>query len=1071
MPDFDSRQRSAIETGKDTVIVNGPPGSGKTSILEGRFEYLLKDRGAPLSSILIFTFSAATVARLRRRFEEIIGGSYCELWAHTYQSFARHIIKEFTQTSRSEGGAAHGASVFITPFKEYLIVKELLRSEQRRLGSDLKGLASKDGLAREVTDFFNLLSENLITADAFAGMAQGLTPRVNDLARLYSMYADYLSEKNWIGPGASVGHAVRLLENHQEFLLEIRSGFQHILADEFQELDPAQMRLFELLASKDKTLFLAGDEDQRVYRFRGSMMDQFGRIRELRPEAETLRLENSYRLSAEMATASANLIRHNREDPGKARECESLSGVKVSQPYSDSIEQAYAVARDIKWRALDGGGPGAAPAYSDFAVLCRSAARSSPALEEAFSYYEVPYTLYNSTSFYKHPVTRCVAAFIRLFVDADDDPSLLRVLSLPSLEVDAVELKRIITNMSRSRGQSLYEALKGASSTLDDGRTAGGLRKFFDYFEDARKRIDDSDCPAAFVHAIMQDFFFGDILSAENILNASRDAGDLSLLHEVVRDIEGVFDTMRGRCNLSDVAENMEHAFAHFSSQQENNPANERAEGVAIMTVHQSKGMGFPYVYLVDMTDEFFPRLGRSATLLEGKSASRLSSALAKYNRSGPAGHDSPKIKLSIDEQLQEERRLAYVALTRASRELVVCYTEESHFSELAQPSPFINEFLGRSDEGDEAPETSSDSPPVDALSALRLALNEQEIENALRECVGGVSDAKAKERLSTLFESLGLDAGFICEKAPFEADPELALDLSGHVYSASQLKTYLDCPRKFYFEKILRIAPERPEDFGFGQLIHSVLEAFHKDGRNISGEASALEGEMKRIFEAIWNGTGDSRDAFRDKYPAVLQQTTIERRAWELLSRYIETETRYAAGETAPPEIIACESSIEFKVGSHDFIARIDRIDRIATGHRIIDYKTSAASIMRPATIKKRFINLDDTDDYTPQDFQLPLYLLAARSKGFDPVELSYYWLSQTDSKGMFKRSGLGVGEGGPDFLMDKDIEAAERNILAVVDQISSGKFRPEAASSYGCGRCDFNRVCGGGGRDDDDE
>ena len=1077
MPEFDSTQRSAVESGNKTVIVTGPPGSGKTSIIEGRFEHLLRDKGAPLSSILVFTFSAATAARMRRRFEKIIGGSYCELWAHTYQSFARHAIKEFALTSRGEGGGAPASPVFITPFKEYLIVKELLRSEQRRLGSDLKGLASKDGLAREVTDFFNLLAQNLITPDDFAGMARSLTPRLNDLARLYSTYSDYLSEKNWIGPGASVGRAVRVLENHPEFLLESRSRFQHILADEFQELDPAQMRLFELLASKETSLFLAGDEDQRIYRFRGSATDQFRRIRNLRPDAETIRLGNSYRLSAKMATATANVIRHNHENAGETHGFESTSGIKVSHPYTDAIEQAYDVARSIKRRALDGGGPEAAPAYSDFAVLCRSTARSAVALEEAFSYYEVPYTLYNSTNFYRHPMTRCVAAFIRLFVDPGDDSSLLRVLSLPSLGIDAVELRRIINNLSRARGQSLYEALNASSVGAEDGETADALRNFFDYFENARKRIDDIDCPSAFAQSIMQDFFFGDILSADDQLIGSRAAGSLSLLHEVVRDIEGVFNTMRGACTLTDVAENMEHAFAHFSSQQENDPADERAEGVAIMTVHQAKGMEFPYVYLVDMTDEFFPRLGRSSTLLEGASASRLASALEKQKRKAPMGHTAARITLSVGEQLQEERRLAYVALTRASRELVVCYTEESNVAEPVQPSPFIDELLGKSQEDDATDdgvsETPSEAPPVDALSSLRLALNEQEIEGALRECVGGVSDAKAGARLSGLFESLGLDTGFICEKAPFEPDPERALDLCGHVYSASQLKTYLDCPRKFYFEKLLRIAPERPEDFGLGQLIHRALELFHKDGRNVSGEVSALEEEMKRIFQTIWNGRRGNDDGapFRENYPTILQQTTIERRAWEILGRYIHTETRPAAKESADRKIIACESSMKFEVGGHKFVARIDRIDSVGTGHRIIDYKTSAASVMGSATIKKKFINVDDKDDYIPQDFQLPLYLLAARSEGYNPVELTYYWLSQTDSKGMFKRSGLGVGEGGPDFLTNEDVEAAERNIVGVVEQISSGNFRPDPSSSYGCRRCAFNPICGVDGKDDNDK
>jgi ATP-dependent helicase/DNAse subunit B len=201
------------------------------------------------------------------------------------------------------------------------------------------------------------------------------------------------------------------------------------------------------------------------------------------------------------------------------------------------------------------------------------------------------------------------------------------------------------------------------------------------------------------------------------------------------------------------------------------------------------------------------------------------------------------------------------------------------------------------------------------------------------------------------------------------------------------------------------------------------------------------------------------------------MQQTTIEQLAIEILGRYVTTEAASNDGEQTPPKIVVCEENIKFKVGGHDFVARIDRIDRIGTGHRIIDYKTAASGSMKASTIKKMFINFDEVEDYKPTDFQLPLYLLAARSKGYDPVELSYYWVAQANAKGMFKKSGLSVGEGGPDFLTSEDIEAATRNIIEVVAQISVGSFRPEPASTYACGRCEFNSICGVDQRDDDDE
>ncbi len=930
--------------------------------------------------------------------------------------------------------------------------------------SDLRSVASKDGLAREMSDFFVHLKGNLVGPDEFDEITKKLNPRLRDLAGMYSAYSDYLLERNWVGPGDSIARAVAALRNDPRLSEGLRSGFKHILVDEFQEVDPAQFSLLQALAREETSLFLVGDEDQRIYSFRGSMANQFSKIAESRRGVERISLKKNYRLPPGIESVANSLMLLNRDGPeteSNDRPCDGGAQIKTRR-YSDAIEQAYDVARDIKRRVIDNDGDDEGLKYSDFLVVCRSTSQSARPVEEAFAFYDVPYVLYNSTSFYKHPMVRCIAALIRLLIDPGDEVLLQRVLGIPDLGVDPIELSRFKKSLRRAPGDNLFESLKRAARSGEGiaEPTAAALRKFFDYFEKTRKRALETDCPSGLVHSIMEDLFFGKILRNTDISAAMRDAGSLRLLCEVVGDIEGVFGQMRDGCSLANVAEHMEHAFAHFSSQQENDSADEPAGGVAIMTVHQAKGMEFPFVYLIDMTEEYFPRFVRNTTLLDEASAAGLTGALGEYEKTGGIQNLASRIMPSAGERLKEERRLAYVALTRARNDLFVCFPEESNLSEPVQASPFIGELPGANLVEELPRSADSRNESYDARSRLAMALNRDEIEGVLRECAGDIrSDAKENAKLAEAIESLGLDSSFICSEYPFEPEPERAIDLSNHVYSASQLSAYLTCPRRFYYEKLMRLSPERPEDFGLGQIVHKAIERFHRRVHSFSGTVEALAEEMGRVFQKIWNGDGDGnrQDALASIFPTALQRATMELRAREILDRYVRTEIEQCADR----EILECEKHISFDIGGFKFVARIDRIDSSAEGHHIIDHKTSSGGSMKPRTIKKKFINVDDTADYVPQDFQLPIYLLAAGSQGLDPVELAYYWLARPDAKGLFKKGSVRVNEEGVDSLTSEEIRSAEQSIVAVVKDIAAGKFEPRPISRHECSRCVFGEIC----------
>ncbi len=1059
---LNSTQRQAVVSDARTIIVSGGPGTGKTRLITERVAYLEKSKDVPLASMLLLTFSATAGDRIRRDIEEQIRRSYTELHIHTYHSLARMILEE--QASRS----GTSSPKLIAPFREYLIVKEILRTEQAGLRSRLKDVSSTDGLAREIADFFGILRQNLISADDFFSLAKNRSMQLRDLALLFCAYDRFLSEKNWIGVRDAVARAADILGSDTNLLAHYHDKFGHILVDEFQEIDYAQLHLLKVLAGETTSLFVVGDEEQRIYRFRGSVTGQFSHIAAEHDGSETFTLTENHRLSPTLLQASENLIMHNRlNEKAKPVVLDQWLGLRK---YRDAIEQAYGIAREIKCRVLDSQSSARPLRYSDFAIICRSTVRSAFPLEEAFSYYGVPYLLHSSPSFYRHPMVQCIADIIRLLRDSADDAGLLRILSAPAFGLDAIKLRKIAGGQApvfaESLSATLCRAITQDGDTVNtediDENTSARLRQFFGYIGRKRERAYETDCASALIHSIMNDLFFKDIIEDKDVDSGIRDARHLRSLYEMITDIEEVLTKMRGKCTLDDIADCMEYAFVHFSSQRENDPAEDSGDCVGIMTVHQAKGMEFPFVYLVDMTDEYFPQLGRGLSLLDGRSLRQLAAAIRKHQ--GERGLPSISFWpiMEVREQLQEERHLAYVAISRANREATVCYIEESELFGPVQPSPFIDEILGASVES-LIPESDEADTLSDARSQLASSLNKQEIESALRACVNGLKPKpEDKAEFFGFFESLGLDARFICEEAPFQGEPPHPLDLSGHRYSASQLATYLRCPRQFYYEKLLRIAPERPEDFGLGQLIHLVLEKFHTEVRGFSGEHGSLEAALIGSFRTIWQGgaTGDgerARKPFYLQYPTVLQRETIRRRAEDILRRYIHTEIT----QSRDREIVSCERSIDFRVGDFPFMARIDRIDRSDEGHHIIDYKTSASGLMSAKTIKKQFLNIDGKPDYAPQDFQLPLYLLAARSDGLDPVGLTYYWLTQQDSKGLFKKSALAVGDDVTDALSAREMEETTQSIIGVISLICGGNFAAEPKQRYTCTRCPFDDIC----------
>jgi DNA helicase-2/ATP-dependent DNA helicase PcrA len=268
---LDELQTRAVTSPAKTVVVRGGPGTGKTAVVERRFVHLLEEN-VPASSILVIVFSSAAAEAFRRKIGRQPGQE--QGFCHTFHSFASTVAN-----SPDWDWEEHGPPTPISPFKEYLLVKEILHLKRLEIRSSFRKVCEMDGFARQLSDFFKLLKQNLIFPQEFYDITEGLSSELSDLAHLYHGYQKLLNERNFAGFPDMVARAVELLRERPHVCCEASAKFRHVLIDEFEEIDPAQFELLKLIVVRESSLFAAGDEQQRIFGFRGSGSGRFALLK------------------------------------------------------------------------------------------------------------------------------------------------------------------------------------------------------------------------------------------------------------------------------------------------------------------------------------------------------------------------------------------------------------------------------------------------------------------------------------------------------------------------------------------------------------------------------------------------------------------------------------------------------------------------------------------------------------------------------------------------------------------------------------------------------------------------
>lgn len=1070
--DFDrlnDEQKAIVKGFKGPTMIVAGPGTGKTrtvAVLIGR----LLAEGTKLKEILALTFSEKAARELRGRVMEYHPKSYDECWISTFHSFCARVLRE--QYHRV---GIHPEFRLLTGFKEALLMSGICSKLTPETFPVFGRVLTKRGFQLEVLTFISLLKSNLVTPDGLQtaldteGLDSRSRHRLGELLLLYRRYEDERRRTGFLDFRDLISFTIDVLRDPAA-AARYRSQFRVVLVDEFQDTDPAQYLLLRLLkgggAEQAPRIAVIGDPRQSIYRFRGADPGMMGAKSAFRREfkARLFPLRSNYR-SSECILTLAGKLRWSQsftpESPGKGAAeppADALIARSAREGFvelleaRDELEEARLVARRIAALLTYGAHRCFAP--SEIAVLVRNNYQID-LISESLRALHVPFDIAGDMKFFRSEEVTALASLLQATAGPTDkqEQPLRRSFASPIFGLDQIWVQQFLASMPPGRGleQDLDELLaKPQDEQFGEGLTAPAPETFarLAAFREMLRLLRDG------IGLPLVSLFARLLLTVPHLLAdpAAPGARHVMRFRNMIDDFCDVWEKQHGRpATAADLMPNFDEWLTYYAStlEQEDDEGTGAAtapRGVRLMTVHQSKGLEFPAVFVTGLCEGQFPVRLRESLLLGSRGLAGLQHAIdagkreIRFFNPYPADHE---------DHLEEERRLLYVALTRAEEALILTLPRRIG-TDPALPAPFLSE-LGL-------------KPTRDWHEQRALTIGE------LRTRLARL-DQTAREELRPDLERLAASAEHSGDSqedplAPRHfgiAAPTQAELAAGFRFSAQSLRDYIDCPRRFFFKHVLRLRDTRTENqshFIFGNAVHTCLEHIHKP----TGDFAAGRTPSSSDLDAIWEVHG--RPVLQQL--PVLHRILYDQQARELLERY--REAVYVNGQIPAIGTLGVEADLTFEFRGHKCKGRIDRWLKDPDGTLwIIDYKTGASK--SGASIAKEAF----PDSGPPSEVQLPFYLLAAQCLGYPracvttlyPKEPLYKRKYQNYKPGYMKAGMLGLGAG-PDWAVQIEpdrFRQFEDTIDGLMHEILSRRIfdcRPSAApGANSCINLSKNKGC----------
>jgi len=869
MQKLNSRQKEAVTHEAGPLLIVAGAGTGKTTVLINRLAHLVLDKGLSTEEILLLTFTEKSAGELEARADTLLPYGYVDLWIHTFHGFCERILREH---ALDIGLAADFKLISAT--EQWILIKKNLS----RFNLDYyKPLGNPTKFISELLRHFSRLKDEDVSAiDYLETAAKSLdedeleVKRVKELATAYQTYNELLLENNFLDFGDLIVFTLKLFKTRPNILSAYQKQFKHIMVDEFQDTNWAQYELVKMLALPSNNLTVVGDDDQSIYKFRGASISNIMQFKDDYKDAKELVLVDNYRSRQEILDYSYNFIKHNNPNrleeklhidkqlkSGANFETKETAAVRYLQ-FNRGEEEVGFVASQIADLYEQKKGE-----WLDFAILVR-ANDTADAYVKELTRLGIPNQFVSLKGLYFKDIILDCLAYLRLLDNYHESSALFRVLNMPNFKVSHLDIITI-NKFARHKVWSLFEALKNISAIPNISETGrNNIGKLLELLDKHSKLVADSEPSKIFLR-----FAYDSGLVAS--YDFDRDQEIFSYLNQFYQKIKKFEDTLPAS-RLNDFMQlmDLELEAGEVGALRLDFSDNDT---VKIMTVHAAKGLEFKYVFLVNIVDKKFPTISRSEKI------------------SIPDNLVKEKIVSSKDAHIEEERRLFYVAITRAKEELFITGAKDYGGAREKKPSAFIAE----------------------------MGLN--------------IFEVGADENFSNKLE-LVRDLERLDQKE-LEKPEKLVLP---DKFSFSQLAAFSTCPLQYKFAFVLKIpAPSDKNSLIFGRVLHNALHDFLEpleatsavqDSLFSKPKAELSEEKLLALYEERWQPDGydnkENRDGFYQKGKIALKTF------W----------TNLSAEEF--PEILFLEKNFTFKIGDGIIKGAIDRVDRLADGTlEIIDYKT----------------------------------------------------------------------------------------------------------------------------------
>jgi len=864
---LNQKQREAVTYGEGPILIVAGAGTGKTQVITRRIAWLIAMKRAKPEEILALTFTEKAAAEMEERVDILVPYGYTGVWIGTFHAFGDSVLRE----NALQLGLVPDLQVLTRPqqiifFREHLF--EFPLSYYRPLGNPTRYIEAMVTLFSRAKDEDVTAEEYLAYAERLKEKTEGgpddpeleeIATQQMEIARTYKKYQDLLAQHGKIDFGDQITLPLKLFRTHPAVLRQYQDRFRYILVDEFQDTNYTQFQLVKLLASRDQNITVVADDDQSIYKFRGAAISNILSFMDTYPEAKQTVLTENYRSTQVILDAAYRLIGYNNPDrlefknnidkhlKAQVREGLSIKHLHYDTLFSEAEAAANLIEKKVEREGYD---------YRDFAILVRANNDADPFLR-SLNMADIPWTFSGNEGLYSREEIRLLISFLRSVANFDDSVSLYYLAASEIYQLLARDLTLCMNYASR-RNRSLYHVFSRVSEILEldeeisseSKATISRIMKDLEKYAQLAIKQGTGEILYSF---IMDTGYLKRLTSLSSLTN-----------EEKVKNIARFFDIIRSVSNVITYDRIPQFtSYLDLLVEAGDNPAVAEADtegdAVNVLTIHKAKGLEFPVVIMVSLVSQRFP---------------------CHYRRESISLPD-PLIKdilPSGDFHLQEERRLFYVGMTRAKKELY---------------------FTSAKDYGGKRPRKVSQFV-LEALDLFKTQVKAQK-SSALEVIERSAPKPGIKHELS-------------------EAIPETDILTVSYFH----IDDYLTCPLKYKYVHVLRVPILPHHAVVYGKALHDAVQEYYR--RRLTG-IKITEEEFLAVFENSWRSEG------------FLTRQHEEQRL-EVGRRTLRSFYRMAEAEKHLP--IYVEKEFSFLLENNRVTGRWDRVDIQDGEVCIIDFKSS---------------------------------------------------------------------------------------------------------------------------------